>query len=289
MKLSCEIVRDLLPLYAEELASEGSVEMVRRHLEDCEDCRRTYEEMKKPPVVVPEEPDLKTVRRQLWKRRFLTALCAVLVVCGLGCWSLSWLTEPIYLDKSIITNIEVDEDGIVLLTFDAAAVGEETFQYEVEVPPEGETFTAWTSHWLRMKWNEQEPRKTTVPSNIYANGTYYFTGQDGEELVLLYENPVKYVGGDVVPLPRLFLGFYFLMSLLLGVVLMILAFVLRKGRTGKWLGLIGSFLCCYGLCQGIVCGFTFASFFAQQELFWGVAMGVCMWGALMCLWGMRKH
>ena len=44
-----------------------------------------------------------------------------------------------------------------------------------------------------------------------------------------------------------------------------------------------------GLCQGIVCGFTFASFFAQQELFWGVAMGVCMWGSLMCLWGMRKH
>jgi hypothetical protein len=55
------------------------------------------------------------------------------------------------------------------------------------------------------------------------------------------------------------------------------------------LALVGSFLCCYGLCQGIVCGFTFASFFAEQELGWALAMSLCLWGALMCLWSMRKR
>ena len=288
MKITCNVIRDLLPLAAEELASPDSMEVVREHLEDCEDCRKTYESMKKPPVIVPEEPDLKTVRRELWKRRFLTALCAVLVVCGLGCWFLSWLTTPMYLDESVVTAVELNDEGFVELTFDAAAVGEETFQFEVEAAPEGETYTAWTSHWLRMKWNEPEPRKITIGANVGHNGIYYFTGQDGDELVLLYENPVKYLGGKVIPLPRLFLSFYFEMSLLLGAVMLILAVVLRKRRAGKWLALFGSFLCCYGVCQGIVCGFTFASFFALQELKWALAMGSCLWGAGVCVWGMRK-
>ena len=33
MKLSCDIIRDLMPLYAEELASEDSQAAVREHLE----------------------------------------------------------------------------------------------------------------------------------------------------------------------------------------------------------------------------------------------------------------
>ena len=46
MNLSCNIIRDLLPLYAEELASGDSQEAVKAHLDGCEDCRRTYEKMK---------------------------------------------------------------------------------------------------------------------------------------------------------------------------------------------------------------------------------------------------
>ena len=288
MKLSCDIIRDLLPLYAEELASQDSQAAVREHLETCEGCRSAFADMKKSPVIIPEEPGLETVRRGIWKRRLLTALCAVLVVCGMGCWGLSWLTAPVYLDESVVTAVELNEEGVVELTFEAAAVGEETFQFEVVAAPEGETYTAWTSHWLRMKWNEPEPRKITIGANVVHNGIYYFTGQDGDELVLLYENPVKYLDGKVIPLPRLYLSFYFQMSLLMGTAALLLAFVLRRRRAGKWLALPGSFLCCYGLCQGIVCGFSFASFFAEQELGWAVAMSLCFWGAGVCIWKMRK-
>ena len=84
MKITCDVIRDLLPLAAEELASPDSMEVVREHLLDCEGCRDAYEKLKKPPVIVPEEPGLNTVRRNLWKRRILTALCAVLVVCMAG-------------------------------------------------------------------------------------------------------------------------------------------------------------------------------------------------------------
>lgn len=288
MKITCDVIRDLLPLAAEELASPDSMEVVHEHLRDCEGCRDAYEKLKKPPVIVPEEPGLNTVRRNLWKRRFLTALCAVLIVCMAGCWFVSYFTAPIYLDLSVIAGMEPDENGTVWLTFDATRVGEITFQFEVEPTIAGEVYTVWTSHWLRWKFNEPQPRRITIPANVMHNGIYYFTGVDGAENVLIYENPQKFIDGGFAFLPRLYLSFYFQMSLLIGSAGLLLAFVLRKRRAGKWLGLLGSFLCCYGLCQGIVCGFTFASFFAEQELFWGLSMGICLWGALMCIWAMRK-
>ena len=288
MKLSCDIIRDLLPLYAEELASEDSQAAVREHLETCEECRSAFTDMKKSPVIIPEEPGLATVRRDIWKRRLLTALCAVLIVCMAGCWFVSYFTAPIYLDLSVIAGMEPDENGTVWLTFDATRVGEITFQFEVEPTIAGEVYTVWTSHWLRWKFNEPQPRRITIPANVMHNGIYYFTGVDGAENVLIYENPQKFINGGVALLPRLYLSFYFQVSLLIGSAALILAFLLRRRTAGKWLVCIGSLLVCYALCQGIVCGFTFASFFAEQELLWAVAMSVCLWGALMCIRAMRK-
>ena len=63
MKLSCDIIRDLLPLYAEGLASGVSTAAVEEHLCGCESCRRACEEMKKSPILIQEEPGLATVRR----------------------------------------------------------------------------------------------------------------------------------------------------------------------------------------------------------------------------------
>jgi uncharacterized membrane protein YeiB len=121
---------------------------------------------------------------------------------------------------------------------------------------------------------------------VVHNGIYLFTGQ-GED-VLIYENPQKFINGGVMILPRLYLSLYFRMAMGIGAVLLGLAFALRRRRAGKTLASIGSLALCYGICQGIVCGFTFASYFAEQELMWAVAMGVCLWGALMCIWGMRR-
>jgi hypothetical protein len=287
MKLSCDIIRDLLPLYAEGLASGDSTEAVEKHLCGCESCRRACEEMKKSPVIIQEEPGLDTVRRGIWKRRLLTALCAVLIVCMAGCWFLSWLTAPIYLDKSIITDIQDNHDGTVTISMDAAAVGRQTFQLEIDPTDAGETFVLWTSRWLEWTWSEPIPRPLSITRSVIHNGIYLCTGTGEDELI--YENPQKFINGGVVLLPRLYLSFYFQMSLLIGTAALLLAFLLRRRRAGKWLALVGSFLCCYGLCQGIVCGFTFASFFAEQELGWALAMSLCLWGALMCLWSMRKR
>ena len=46
MDISCNIIRDLLPLYAEDLTSAVSRTLVEEHPPACEDCRRQLEELK---------------------------------------------------------------------------------------------------------------------------------------------------------------------------------------------------------------------------------------------------
>ncbi|MDR0952373.1 MAG: zf-HC2 domain-containing protein [Oscillospiraceae bacterium] len=46
MKTSCEIIRDLLPLYCDGVLSAASRELVEEHLNECADCRALLEKMK---------------------------------------------------------------------------------------------------------------------------------------------------------------------------------------------------------------------------------------------------
>lgn len=46
MKNECNIIRDILPLYIEGLASADTVAFVEEHLEKCSECRKELENMK---------------------------------------------------------------------------------------------------------------------------------------------------------------------------------------------------------------------------------------------------
>lgn len=91
MKHNCEIVRDLLPLYAEQIASPASTVLVEEHLAECPACRAELQRMEKPVTVQPEpqaDAPLKTIQIALTRRRVHTVLCTLLVVLavGLGCF-----------------------------------------------------------------------------------------------------------------------------------------------------------------------------------------------------------
>ena len=45
MKTNCDIIRDLLPLYAEHITSEATNALVEEHLAECEACRAELEQM----------------------------------------------------------------------------------------------------------------------------------------------------------------------------------------------------------------------------------------------------
>lgn len=44
-KITCDICMDLMPLVRDGVASEGSENDVMKHISDCEDCKKIYDEM----------------------------------------------------------------------------------------------------------------------------------------------------------------------------------------------------------------------------------------------------
>lgn len=63
----CEIVRDLLPLYIDDVCMEGSRELVEEHLKNCEACRQEYQLMKFPAPEEERKEDFAAVEEQLLK------------------------------------------------------------------------------------------------------------------------------------------------------------------------------------------------------------------------------
>jgi predicted anti-sigma-YlaC factor YlaD len=45
MNISCEIIKDLLPLYHDDVCSKESKNMVEEHLQECESCRNELQAM----------------------------------------------------------------------------------------------------------------------------------------------------------------------------------------------------------------------------------------------------
>ena len=92
MKLECDVIRDLLPLYAEKLASPASSALVEQHLAECPACRAELEQMEKPVPVQPEpQPDapLRSIRKTMQKKSIRMASFSA-YGSGTGCAVRFW-------------------------------------------------------------------------------------------------------------------------------------------------------------------------------------------------------
>lgn len=80
-KISCEIVRDLLPNYMEHMTGEGTNESILEHLETCGECRDVYEQMNNK-ITTETAPEIKQVKKYM-NRTKLNYLLNGLVVLGI--------------------------------------------------------------------------------------------------------------------------------------------------------------------------------------------------------------
>ena len=102
VKLPCEIVRDLLPLYHDGVVSQAATAAVKEHLAGCESCRKEYEvlcdalpEQEKTPST--REKFLAMVRRQK-KKRLLALVLAVILAVGAVAGAIAALSELCLVD-----------------------------------------------------------------------------------------------------------------------------------------------------------------------------------------------
>lgn len=114
MDISCNIIRDLLPLYAEDLTSEDSRALVDDHLCGCDACTRQLGLLKKAQAI-PVDTEVKSLKRvgdTIRRRRILTVAAALMTAVAIFVTGLIFLFTPYALTaEEAIEGVELREDG----------------------------------------------------------------------------------------------------------------------------------------------------------------------------------
>lgn len=128
-RIPCEIIQDLMPMYADGLTSETTNREIRDHLEECDTCREMYERMKadmegaSQTAGKPSEIDyLKKVRRRNVRNVILGAAGVFLVmgaVLFMKLFVIGYPTESYMLTYTDVNGEQVNVGGIMI---DSAAV-----------------------------------------------------------------------------------------------------------------------------------------------------------------------
>ena len=132
MKKDCEVVRDLMPLVLDDVASDGSKHMVSTHVQTCAQCAAYMNQLKADlPAGKKSELDSRatfdaaaqTLRKQKRRRTLRNILLGALIVCILGLANLycfDWLmneTRPIPTSEYGIQLAQL-ADGRLVTSFD---------------------------------------------------------------------------------------------------------------------------------------------------------------------------
>lgn len=116
MNITCDIIRDLLPLYAEDLVSEDSKRLVDEHLCQCDPCMKQLAIMKKVqtlPLDVEVE-SLKRIVNNIRRRRILAIMTALLFVLTIVMSGELFLDAKIYLTaEQAVDSVEKLDDGSI--------------------------------------------------------------------------------------------------------------------------------------------------------------------------------
>ena len=94
MKTECSVVRDLLPLYVEDMVSEETAAYIGEHLESCEECRAELESLKgsaeiavmeeKPAMRADNAKPFKKIMKKMNRQFYSVAYAALIFLIFLG-------------------------------------------------------------------------------------------------------------------------------------------------------------------------------------------------------------
>ena len=281
MKNECGIIKDLLPLYAENIASDDTVEFVEEHLKTCEDCRKEYERVKEREPIEPKELQTDTapllkLRRKMRAKKIQTVAVTAFTVVALLVSIFAFLNAPIYFPYSedIITITEND-NNTVTFTFNEKVTHYSSDTYHdsyVEGYNRAEII-AWTSIWDKLFSTRERPFQFTEGYQIPV----YYLSNDGTEDVCIYGEPLAPEAGSI-SMPRLTLGYYVIIAAILFVALLLARVVFRKSeKAGIWIERIMLYPLSYGLAHLLILGFSFVTYSMIRDLLLIIFISLLLW------------
>lgn len=125
MKINCDVIRDLLPLYAENMVSEDSGKIVEDHLRGCSSCVKVLNELREPVAdITTEIHGMELVKKSIRKRRNLAVGTAVLLIVSILLSVFVYLAVPVLLTaEEAIESVTALEDGRIKVQYTESVDG----------------------------------------------------------------------------------------------------------------------------------------------------------------------
>ena len=270
MKVTCNVIKDVLPLYLENMLSDDSCIMVEEHIEQCQGCKNYLNDMRtfnKIPVDRNASPLLK-VKSTLRKKKIQISILSMLFSIILFVIITAFLTAPEYIpysERSVIIN-EIG-NGSVLAQFEDTVYGYDIHRY----PTDDNTgyvyhITTWNSIWNRSIKTSNINNTILNPNGEKVVSVYYYN-TDGSEDILIYGKDINPNGG-IITLPRLFLSYYAFIAIIFAATCGLIMLILNRNKkvlnfTMKVFYLPISYL----LGHLIIKGFTSSSYSSKRDIY----------------------
>ncbi len=124
--MKCSIVKELLSNYADGLTSEETAGDIRRHLEDCENCRKSYEQLTATVSrdIPPEEKDIDPLiklKKKIRHRIIAAAVSTCVILTGLIIFAMIYeFPLPFDSNRMFVEPVQavfgvVNEDGSIFM------------------------------------------------------------------------------------------------------------------------------------------------------------------------------
>lgn len=265
MKISCDIIRDLLPLYAEDVTSKASNDMVDEHLRSCTGCREFLRDLRRPAEFSREIPvhSLNRVKKHIQKRRILTALLAVLILVSLYVNVQTVLDTYVYLTaEQAVEKVEAGEDGIFKIYFRSYVSGIGSTIRDEEPNNMGVVAHARLRKVLFSKARYSSTATTLDEEHSFftyygvdpeKTNVWYYSFRDGKPETLLWNAGAEHPAPDFSYVDRVHyrIAWYCAAAAVLSVIFGMLAWRKRQSRAGQWLRIGCLFFGCS--CGAVLC------------------------------------
>ncbi len=291
MKNECNIIRDILPLYAEKMVSPDTVGFVEDHLKNCVECQKEYKLIKEPETIHPKTDvvPLVNLKRKMRRKKIQTVTFTVILVAALLVSAFAFMSAPEYFSYSDdLMSITENADKSITITFDEKVTD---YNCRFFLDPDSEkdsgenrcccyTIEAWTSLWDRS-FSNRGVQSTTIQREQEQPFSVYYVSNNGEPDVCVYGQPMIDNGG-IVTLPRLALGYYLIFAFACFTCLLILWFVFRRKENVRiWIERIIMCPISYVLGHFIVLGIKTISYSMQRDFLLIVFLSVLIYCGLL--------
>lgn len=286
MSNQCNLIKDILPLYVEDMVSADTREFVSNHLEHCAECRAELERLRAPAKFVPDiDTDivpLKRIKKDLFVRRLQTIFFTAFIACVVVMIAFGILTSPKFFPYADgLLNVVDNHSGEIIVTFDDRVTGYTcTKEYCEESGLEVYRINAWTTTW-DLYFSNRGNQNVVIPSSGESNILIYFTQNNGSADVLIYGES-DHLPQAVITLPRQILMPYFILAALAFIVLAGLRFLLRnKKAIIVWIDTAILFPISYMAAQLCTKGINFTTYSSQRDFCIIVLVAILFYLALL--------